>query len=383
MVNSFVEKKVFRVLKGETAFNCDKEFDRIIKVRRIFQPAGCTYAKIFTTAGNGTSGYNGDNIDATTAWLKNPVQNAIGPDGNLYFADNGNHRCRMVDFSFSPPRIFTIAGTGVQGFSGDTGPATSAQLSSPTGLCFDSGGNIYIADGGNNRIRKITAGTGIITTIAGTGSSAYNGDNIDPLTANLGIPFMITIGPDGFLYLSQLISPRIRQIDFTQNKIFTVAGNGTAGFSGDGGAATLAKLNFPNGILFNSAGDLFIADRNNNRVRKVTGGVITTIAGTGSTTFNGEDIDPLTANVNGPVGLCLDASDNLLIAVVNHNRVRKIDFTANTIKTIAGTGSSGYNGDNIDPLTAFLAAPNSLSLNSNNDLFLTDSANQRIRKLPC
>ena len=208
--------------------------------------------------------------------LNSPSGVTVDGAGNLYIADTNNHRIRKVDTSGV---ITTVAGTGVSGYSGDDGLATAAQLNNPYGVTVDGAGNLYIADRSNHRIRKVDT-SGVITTVAGTGAYGYSGDDGTAITAQLNFPYGVTIDSIGNLYIADSFNHRIRKVD-TSGVITTVAGTGAQGNSGDGGAATAAQLNSPSNVTVDSAGNLYIADTNNHRIRKVdTSGVITTVSGT-------------------------------------------------------------------------------------------------------
>ncbi len=237
---------------------------------------------IITTIAGTTPGFSGDNAPATSAHLNLPTAITLDTTGNLYIADTANHRIRRIDTTGT---ITTIAGNGTQGYSGDTGPATAASIDSPSGLAVDSLNNLYLADTHNQRIRKITATTGLITTIAGTGSRGQSGDNTAASTAQLALPHGLTIDPAGNLYLADTANHRIRRIDATTGIITTIAGNGTQGFSGDTGPAIAAHLDSPRSATISPATQLTLADTNNQRVRQLTTSqTITTIAGLGNTT---------------------------------------------------------------------------------------------------
>ncbi len=226
------------------------------------------------TAGTRISGFSGDNGSATSAQLSSfgalPMGVAVDPAGNLYIADTGNHRIRKV----SSGVITTVAGSGTAGFSGDNGPATSAQLNHPVGVAVDSAGNLYISDYGNNRVRKVSGG--IITTIAGGGAGSSIGDD-GPATSAILSPFGIAVDSAGSLYVADNQHLRVRKV--TSGTITTIAGNGSRGSAGDGGPATSAPLNLPQGVALDPAGNLYIAEAGGNRIRRVANGLITTIAG--------------------------------------------------------------------------------------------------------
>ena len=269
-------------------------------------------AQIITTvAGNGIYGYSGDGGQATAAQLDFPFGVACDVFGNLYIADSYNAAIRKVS---TLGIINTIAGNGISGFSGDGGQATAAELNSIFGIYVDVIGNLYIADGGNNRIRKVNT-LGIITTVVGNGTNGYSGDGGQATAAELNYPNGLTIDILGNIYIVDNSNNCIRKIS-TSGIITTVAGNGTAGFSGDGGQATAAELNLYSGaIAVDVVGNLFLADGANERIRKVnTAGIITTIAGNGTQGYNGDNGQATNAQLDYPWALCTDASGNLYIA---------------------------------------------------------------------
>ncbi|MET9931167.1 MULTISPECIES: RICIN domain-containing protein [unclassified Streptomyces] len=279
-----------------------------------------TDGKITTITGTGTAGFGGDGGPAAAARLNKPRDVVVDADGTLYIADAENHRVRKVT---PDGTISTAAGTGTAGFSGDGGPATSARLNNPYALLLDSTGVLYIAEWGNNRIRKVTP-DGKISTIAGTGTAGYGGDNGPATSAHLRDPYGMTADSAGALYVADASNHRVRKIT-PDGTITTVAGTGTAGFSGDGGPATSARLDRPYGLAFDSTGTLYISDFKNHRVRKVTpDGTITTVAGTASKGSAGDDGPATSAQMNGPYGLAVDCVDTLYIADHYNNRICKI-----------------------------------------------------------
>jgi len=204
---------------------------------------------------------------ATTLPLLLPSAVVFDAQGNLYFAETGNHVVRKVTPSGT---ITTVAGNGVQGFSGDNGPATAAELDSPAGLALDSAGNIFIADSHNHRVREVTVANGVIVTIAGTGAAGFSGDGGPATAARLDLPTALALDASGNLYVADSNNHRVRRIAAATGVITTVAGNGVEGYSGDGGAATAAYLDSPNGLVLDAAGNLYIADTHNGRVRMVS-----------------------------------------------------------------------------------------------------------------
>lgn len=330
---------------------------------------------VTTLAGTGTPGYAGDGGPATLSQLNNPFVAVTGPSGDLYISDSGNHRVRRINVDGT---ITTIAGTGTGGFSGDSGPAAAAQLNYPRGLTFDASGNLYIADSSNQRIRKVDT-TGRITTVAGNGIPGFGGDGGAATGASLAYPYGIQMNGEE-LFIADSNNHRVRKV--SGGNISTVAGNGTAAFTGDGGAPTTASLNFPRSIAFDSADNLYIADTSNFRVRIVSGGTITTFAGSADG-FAGDGGPAASARLNDPYGIAIDSWDNLYIADTDNNRIRKVEATTHIISTVMGTGTSGYTGDGVESgsLSAKVNLPYSVTISPMDELQLADSKNGAIRRV--
>jgi len=331
---------------------------------------------ISTIAGTGTSGYSGDGGAATSAQLSLPYGVAADSSGNVYIADNSSSVIRKVDTS---GKISTIAGTGAAGYSGDGGAATSAQLAYPYKVAVDGSGNIYISDTNNCRVRKIDT-SGKISTIAGTGVRGYSGDGGAATSAQISYPRGLAVDSSGNIYIVDGGNNVIRKVD-ASGKIGTIAGTGTKGYSGDGGAATSAQLNNICELAVDSSGNVYIADTYNHRIRKIdTSGKINTIAGTGVIGYSGDGGAATSAKINYPYGVAVDSSGSVYIADGGNFRVRKID-TSGKIITIAGTGASGYSGDGGAATSAVMNCPYGLAADSSGNIYVTDYHNCAIRKL--
>lgn len=330
---------------------------------------------ISTVVGNGKLGFSGDGGPASSAQVFNAHGIAFDSSGNLYIADTDNQRIRKVSRSGI---ISTVAGNGTEGFRGDGGPATSAGLGNPWGVALDPSGNLYIADSANCRVRKVDS-SGIITTVAGKGTHGFSGDGGPATAAELGYTRDVALDSSGNLYIVDEDYDRVRRVD-NSGIITTAAGNGDHGFSGDGGPAISAALTTPSGVAVDSEGNIYIDDENNARIRRVdVAGVITTVAGGGS---NGlaEGGPATSAEISDPVGLTLDSKGDIYFADTNNGLVLKVS-TAGIITTVAGNGEYGYNGDNIPALSAKLSTLSGVAVDPAGDVYFVDEQNQRIRKL--
>lgn len=339
--------------------------------------AGAQSSGVITTiAGNGSSVYSGDGGPATAAGMNTPVEMFADPAGNVYIADQFNHRIRKVD---THGTITTVAGTGSQGFSGDGGPATAAQINTPIGVFVDVGGNVLISDVGNQRIRKIDT-HGVITTVAGNGGKGYGGDGGPATQASFFNPVRAVEDTAGNIYIADQSNHRVRKVD-TNGIVTTIAGTGVMGFSGDGGPAASAMLNNPTAVALGPGGNLYFADQFNHRIRRVDpGGTITTIAGTGAAGFSGDGGAATSAELNYPGGLVVDSSNNVFLSDDVNNRVREV-ASSGVITTVAGNGSVGFSGDGGPATAAQLNATFGVALDGAGDLLLGDSMNNRIRKV--
>jgi len=406
------------------------------RVRVVAESTGTFYGQamtagdIYTVAGD-HRGFSGDGGWARAARLDGPSQVAVDDSGNLLIADTGNRRIRVVApvagtvyrQRMQARHIYTVAGTGTGfgGFSGDGGPAASAELSVPEGVTVDGSGNLVIADTNNNRVRVAAAATGTfygvamtagdIYTVAGNGVGRYAGDGGPGTSAELNSPDQAAVDGAGNLLIADTTNDAVRVVagrtgtfygrTMTAGDIYTVAGTGQIGYNGDGRTATSAELNQPEGMLVDGAGNLVIADANNQRVRVVaehtgtfygqamTAGDIYTVAGTGQAGYSGNGGPATKARVYEPYGVALDAAGNLVLTDYQNNRVRVVAertgtfygqaMTAGDIYTVAGTGAFGYSGDGGPALQAALFHPAGLLVDGSGNLVIADSGNSRIR----
>ncbi len=340
-------------------------------------------AQIITTiAGNGfgaptTGGYSGDGGQATDAELYYP--NAVGFDGlgNMYIADEGNEMIRMVNPSGI---ISTVAGNKVAGYSGDGGPATAAEMFAPEGVWGDAVGNFYIADLVNRRIRLVNT-SGIISTFAGNGQFGYTGDGGPATAAEIGSGYRVALDNANNVYICDQADNCVRKVN-TSGIISTVAGNGTAGYSGDGGQATAAELMNPYGMTVDGVGNIYIADGANYRVRMVnTSGIITTIAGNGVVGFYGDGGPATAAELSGPFGVAVDPAGNVFIDDQGNDRIRLVT-PLGVISTFAGNGVNAYSGDGGPATAAELYGPWDVSTDAVGNVYISDEENMRVRFIP-
>lgn len=330
---------------------------------------------IVTMAGNGIAGNAGDGGLATAASLTSPTGLSFDAAGDLDLADVGTDTARQVS---TAGLIATIAGSGSAGFAGDGGPASAALLNGPTGLALDALGNLYIADSANHRIRMITPG-GVISTVAGNGTAGYSGDGGLATAAELNTPHGLAFDAAGNLYIADTANNVIREVA-PQGLITTIAGTGVPGYGGDGGSALQAQLDLPWGIAFDATGSLWLADAGNNVIRSIdTTGLIATGVGTGVAGFAGDGLAPAAAQLAAPHWVAFDAAGNLYISDGGNQRVRML--SGGLMSTLAGTGNALYAGDGGPASQASLASPEGLALDGSGNLYVADSGDARIREI--
>jgi sugar lactone lactonase YvrE len=329
-------------------------------------------------AGGCIVGPLGDGGPATLALLKAPEGIALGPDGSLYIADKLDHRIRRV----APDGIITtVAGTGVAGYSGDGGPAASAQLAFPEGIAVGPDGSVYVADTGNHRIRKITP-DGIITTVAGTGTPGYSGDGGPAAKAELSSPTGVSVCPGGIICIADKGNNRVRSIR-PDGTIRLVAGNGKPGYSGDGGPAVQASLNYPNRVFLRPDGYIFIADTGNHRIARISpDGTIETFCGDGTPAFSGDGGPAKSARLQWPRGIAPGPRGELYIADSGNQRVRRI-LPDGFIDTILGAGAQCYDIEGCSAMHMVLKKPVSVAACMCGSIYIVDSEDNKARVIMC
>ena len=353
---------------------------------------------ISTVAGNGSPilASTGDGGPATSASIDSPASVFVDASGNLFIAEDYGNRIRKV--SAADGTISTVAGNG-NSYSpdpGDGGPATSAGLQSPSSVFVDSAGNIFIADKYNNRVRKVNASDGIITTVAGNGLEGNIGNGGPATSARLYRPNAVFVDLQGNIYIAE--GNWVRKVNASDGIISTITGSTTAGYSGDGGPAASALLNAPHGLFVDQAGNIFIGDSGNTCIRKInaTDGTSSTVAGhyTGldvpdafyyddylTTLFAGDNGPALSATLNYFYGFSMNAAGDIFIADSGNNRVRKVDASNGIIRTIAGIAHVSFAGDGGTATSAVLHSPTGVTIDRSGNIFIADAANDRIRKV--
>jgi sugar lactone lactonase YvrE len=334
-------------------------------------------AQIITTiAGNGTYGHSGGGGTAVDISIGQISGVAVDGLKNVYISDNDTNLYRYIR-KITPSGIMTTIAGGAAGDSGDGGAATLAQFGIVSGLAVDNIGNLYIADEGACRVRKINT-SGVISTVAGTGTLGYNGDGIPATSAQLNMPEYIAVDKNGNIYISDSYNSRIRKVD-TSGIISTITGTGIVGYSGDNGPATAAQIDHPLGIAIDSSSNIYIAD-GNNRIRKINNsGTITTFAGTGVTNFSGDGHDAASAEFNYALNVAVDDSGNVYIDDFGTNdRIRRVN-SSGIISTYVGNGTHGYSGDGGPATAAEINDVYGMATDKNGNLYFGDFWNYRVR----
>jgi trimeric autotransporter adhesin len=366
--------------KDLTESNSEKSLSSSSVTSNALNKKFCSWI-INTVCGNGAIGYTGDGGSALHASLSGAPNVSLDKDGNFYICDAGNNVIRMVNAKTGI--ITTVAGNGIEGYSGDGGLATHASLDLPFHIAIDEHGNLFISDLLNNRIRKVEKATGIITTIAGTGIQGYNGDGNNALLTNLTIPMGIALDNRGDIIISDETGLRLRKLNMKTRIITTIAGSSNRGFGGDGGPATQATFNFIWNIAVDNQNNIYLGDESNYRMRKIDGktGIITTFAGNGVLGNSGNGGLATNASFTQPVGIAVDDNGNTYISDEVLSQIYMVDKKTGIINLIAGKGFGGFSGDGGPAINALLSHPNSLSVDHKGNIYVSDDFNIRIRKL--
>lgn len=333
-------------------------------------------AEVF--AGSGKAGYSGDGGSAQEAQLNNPFGIVRGPDGALYICDTGNHVVRKVD---AGGRISTVAGTGEPGYAGDGGLATEAQLKEPYEVRFDRGGNLYFVEMQNHIVRKVDMKTGIISTIAGTGNAGFDGDGGPATEAKMNRPHSIQFSPEGELFLCDIGNHRLRAIDLSTWRMRTVSGTGEKRTGDDGSKFDSAPLNGPRAIDFSPDGEAWLALREGNAVYRLNrkAGTLHHVAGTGKQGFTGNGGPAKSATLSGPKGVSIGPDGNVFLADTESHSVRMIDRSVDppVLRLIAGTGERGK-GKPGTAVECTMARLHGIFVDHDGAIYVGDSENHRV-----
>ena len=337
-------------------------------------------ATVRTIAGTGLSGDSGDSGPGTKAQLANPYGLTRGPDGALYICEEDGHRIRRLDLRTGV--ISTVAGTGEQGYSGDGGPALQAKLNEPYEIRFDSAGNMYFAEMRNHLVRRVDAKTRTISTVAGTGQPGFGGDGGPAVKAQFQQPHSIALDGKGFLYAADIGNHRVRRVNLETGIIETFAGTGERARTPDGAALKGTALNGPRTIAFGRDGDMFLALREGNAVFRIDMRKLTFhhIAGTGEQGYTGDGGPAKLARLSGPKGIEIGPDGSVYIADTESHTIRRIDLKTGMIETVTGDGTR-HDGPDGDPLKCGLARPHGVFVDADGKVYIGDSENHRIRIL--
>ena len=336
-------------------------------------------AEVSTVAGNGTKGFAGDGGPATAAQLDNPFGVVRGPDGALWFCEYTGQRVRKIN---ADGTVVTVAGTGKTSYSGDGGPALLATFNQPHEIRFDKTGNLYIADMLNHAIRRLDAKTGLISTFAGNGTGGYSGDGGPADKAQLKQPHSIQFSPDGSLYICDIGNSIIRKVDGKSGVISTFAGTGKAGPTPDGSPILGTPLKGPRSLDFDAAGNLWLATREGNQVFRfdIQAGKIVHIAGTGAKGFTGNGGPAKDATLSGPKGIAVAPNGNVYLADTESHCIRMIDLKSGKLELVAGSGTAG-DGPDGESSKCKLARPHGVFVDQDGAIYIGDSENHRVRVL--
>jgi DNA-binding beta-propeller fold protein YncE len=335
-------------------------------------------ATISTFAGTGAKGFSGDGGPAAAAQLADPNGIARGPDGALYICDTMNHRIRRVT---PDGKIATVAGNGEKGYAGDGGPALAAKLNEPYEVRFDRAGNVCWVERLNHLIRKLDARTGVISTLAGNGTSGFSGDGGPALGAQLSEPHSLAFDPQGNLYIADVRNHRVRRVDGATGVITTLVGNGKRERTPDGARlGTATPVSGPRALDFGADGTLWLALREGHAVHRIDlgRGVIHHVAGTGEKGFSGDGGDARSAALNGPKGIAVGPKGDVFVVDTENHAIRAINPRTGIITLVAGTGTRG-NGPEGDPLKCALSRPHGVFVDADGAVFIGDTETHRVR----
>jgi streptogramin lyase len=343
------------------------------------RPANAAGWRIETFAGNGKQGFSGDGGPASQAQIDNPFGVVRGPDGAIWFCEYTGQRIRRI----APDgTISTVAGSGKKGYSGDGGPALEATFNLPHEVRFDRNGNMYVVDMANNAVRKVDLKTKVISTVAGNGSAGYSGDGGPATQAQLKQPHSIQFGPDQDLYICDIGNHVIRKVDMKSGSISTFAGTGAAGPTPDGAPIAGTPLKGPRSLDFDAEGNLWLATREGNQVFKfdLKANKISHIAGTGASGFSGNGGPARAATLKGPKGISIDKAGNIWLADTESHSVRMVEASTGNLQLVAGTGEKGDGADG-DPLLCKMARLHGIFVDTDGSVFIGDSEAHKVRVL--
>ncbi|MBA3312803.1 MAG: hypothetical protein H0T47_05845 [Planctomycetaceae bacterium] len=344
-----------------------------------FTASTCVAAEVVTLIGDGTAASTGDGGPAARATVSGPFGVTLGPDGALYVCETTGHRIRRIDLDTD--RVSTVAGTGESGYAGDGGPATSAKLNEPYELRFDSAGNMVFVEMKNHVVRRVNRSTGAISTVAGTGIAGFSGDGGPAIDATLRQPHSICFDAEDSLYICDIGNHRIRKVDPRTGVISTFAGNGERKPTTDGGSLATTPLDGPRTLAFDGQNSLFLALREGNAVYQIdlTANTLHHVAGTGKSGYRGDNGDARTAELSGPKGIAVTPAMIYLADTESHT-IRAIDRKSNIIRTLVGDGKAG-DGPDGDPAHCRLDRPHGVEATADGVIYIGDSSNNRVRVL--